>query len=197
MSRAWTCRGRLRSPGRGSFSTGGAGRGWRGTGQAPAPGNARGGGWARGAGLSYVPAPGNRSGVLSRAAPAPRPHPGTPPLGIRARAKEEVGDPSPTTEPQPPAVPLQVARPQGQRSSARSCSRVAWAGPPEGPGRSARCCTPASGLSEQPRAGRGQWAGHRGWAGQRLWAAPPRLPLPQRRPAPALQLRKCPQRARG
>lgn len=112
VSRAWTCRGRLRSPGRGSFSTGGAGRGWRGTGQAPAPGSARGGGWARGAGLSHVPAPGNRSGVLSRAAPAPRPHPGTPPLGIRARATEEVGDPSPTTEPQPPAVPLQVARPQ-------------------------------------------------------------------------------------
>lgn len=88
------------------------------------------------------------------------------PTGDRARATEEVGDPSPTTEPQPPAVPLQVARPPGQRSSVRSCSSVAWAGPPEGPGRSARCCTPASGLSEQPRAGRGQWAGQRGGRGR-------------------------------
>lgn len=147
MSRAWTCRGRLRSPGRGSFSTGGAGRGWRGTGQAPAPGNAQGGGWARGAGLSHVPAPGNRSGVLSRAAPAPRPHPGTPPLGTgHARQRRwgtQVQPPNRSllryrckslarrgSGPAPAAVPVSRGR---DRQRGRAAPRVAVLRPPAFP----------------------------------------------------------------
>lgn len=132
-----------------------------------------------------------------RCAGRPDPIPGTPSLGSRARATEEVGDASPATEPQPPAVPLHVVRPPGQLSGARRCARVAWAGPPEGPGRSARCCAPDSGLSEQPEAGRGQWAGERCGRGRGSGQPRPRLPLTQRRPAPAPQLRKCPQLARG